>query len=68
MPRPAIPRAVFRIANSINLGMIFSHLPWVTVFGLSAANSVSALRFADVGLGGFLNGSNFILQHDEAIL
>jgi hypothetical protein len=48
--------------------MIFSHLPWVTVFGLSAANSVSALRFADVGLGGFLNGSNFILQHDEAIL
>src|SRR6516162_6285548 len=38
------------------------------VFGLSADNPTSALPFADIGLRGFLNRSDFIFQHDEAIL
>jgi hypothetical protein len=41
-----------------------------SVFGLSADKSTCTLLFgfADVGLRGFLNRSDFILQHDEAIL
>src|SRR6516225_2557448 len=36
--------------------------------GWPADNFTCELTFADVGLRGFLNRSNFILQHDEATL
>ena len=68
VPHPDIPAGCLPDRQQHQPRNDLQSSPWVTVFGLSAANSVSALRFADVGLGGFLNGSNFILQHDEAIL